>query len=55
MSLPHESHGSGNVTQNSLSYPDFFNWHTQNRTFSAMASNRGDGRILTRMGPAETL
>jgi putative ABC transport system permease protein len=55
MSLQHESHSSGNVTQNSLSYPDFFDWRTQNRSFSAMASYRGDGHILTTMGPAETL
>ena len=55
MSLQNEWHTPDSVTQNPLSYPDFFDWRAQNHTFSGMASYRGDGLVLTRMGPAQTL
>jgi len=34
------------------SYPDFFDWRAQSRSFSAMASRRGHGVTLTSLTPA---
>jgi len=37
------------------SYPDFFDWKAQSRSFSAMASHRGIGATLTGVTPAAHL
>ena len=34
----------------SLSYPDFFDWRTRNRTFESLASYHGDNHTLTGNG-----
>ena len=39
----------------SASYPDFFDWKAQSRSFSAMASHRGIGATLTGVTPAAHL
>ena len=38
-----------------LSYPDFFDWRSQNQTFQAIASYRGSSYTLTGMGEAQHL
>jgi len=55
MSLQHESHASGAVTQEPLSYPDFFDWRAQNHSFAAMASYRDNGHTLTGAGYAQNI
>jgi predicted permease len=55
MSLQHESHRTGVVAPQSLSYPDFFDWRSQNRSFAAMASYRDETNTLTYGGSAQVL
>jgi predicted permease len=55
MSLLHENHVGGAVTPLSVSYPDFFDWRAQNRSFSAMASYRDERFALTDAGQAESV
>jgi putative ABC transport system permease protein len=38
-----------------LSYPDFFNWRTQQHSFSAIASHRDNGATLSGFGDAQQL
>ena len=47
---------AGRGVGNSVSYPDFFDWQSQNHVFSGMASYRGDEFTLTGAGdPAHVL
>ncbi|MGA8875228.1 MAG: ABC transporter permease, partial [Candidatus Korobacteraceae bacterium] len=39
----------------SLSYPDFFDWRTRNRTFESLASYHGDNHTLTGNGTPRQL
>src|SRR5580704_4457564 len=55
MSLQHESHRTGVVAPQSLSYPDFFDWRSQNHSFAAMASYRDETSTLTNAGTAQVL
>ena len=55
MDLQHESHRTGTVAPQILSYPDFFDWRAQNHSFSAMASYRDDEFVLTGAGDAQNL
>ena len=55
MSLLHEQHASDTISPTSLSYPDFFDWRTQNHTFNAMASYRDQQSTLSSVGDAQNL
>ena len=55
MYLQHESHRTGVVAPQSLSYPDFFDWRSQNHSFAAMASYRDETSTLTYGGSAQVL
>jgi len=55
MSLQHESHRMGVVAPQSLSYPDVFDWRSQNHSFAAMASYRDETSTLTNAGTAQVL
>jgi putative ABC transport system permease protein len=55
MELQHESRRSGVIAPQSLSYPDFFDWRAQNRSFSEMASFRDGTNTLTNAGTAQVL
>ncbi len=55
MYLQHESHRTGVVAPQSLSYPDFFDWRSQNHSFAAMASYRDETNTLTYGGSAQVL
>ncbi|MBV8674623.1 MAG: ABC transporter permease [Acidobacteriaceae bacterium] len=55
MELQHESHRTGTIAPQSLSYPDFFDWRSQNRSFSSMASFRDGTNSLTNSGTAQVL
>jgi predicted permease len=55
MSLLHEDHISGALNPTSLSYPDFFDWRAQNRSFSALASYRDQQYNLAGAGDAQNL
>jgi predicted permease len=52
MRITQEDHSAGAVVPESLSYPDYFDWRTQNRTFSGMASYTGRNLTLTGVGQA---
>ncbi|MFT4111426.1 ABC transporter permease [Silvibacterium sp.] len=51
----HAFHNGGLVTPNTISYPDFFDWRTQNHSFEAMASYRDTSFKLITKGHAEEL
>jgi putative ABC transport system permease protein len=53
--LSQEDHSAGTAIPESLSYPDYFDWRAQNRTFSGLASFTGGNLTLTRIGEAEHL
>ena len=53
-SLLQNSAGKSNIPE-SLSYPDFFDWRTQNHSFEALASYHGDNRTLTGAGTPRQL
>jgi predicted permease len=53
-SLLLNSAGNSNIPE-SLSYPDFFDWRTQNHSFEALASYHGDNRTLTGAGTPRLL
>jgi predicted permease len=55
MNLQHESRKTGTVAPQSLSYPDFFDWRSQNRSFSAIASYHDNTTTLTNAGSAQIL
>ena len=55
MWITQEDHSTGAVLPESLSYPDYFDWRAQNRTFSGMASYAGRNLTLTGMGQAQQL
>lgn len=54
ISLAHEEHGD-TVKNEPVSYPDFFDWRRQNRSFSAIASYRDDQFTLSNLGDAQSL
>ncbi len=55
MSVEPQRHTDGAVITGSISYPDFFDWRTQNHSFSSIASYR-DGRFtLLDTGNAQNL
>ena len=53
MSIAQEDHETGAAVRESLSYPDYFDWRAQNRTFSGLASYRGSNLTLTGVGEAQ--
>jgi putative ABC transport system permease protein len=53
--LSQEDHSTGAAIPESLSYPDYFDWRAQNRTFSGLASFTGGNVTLTGMGIAQHL
>ena len=53
--LSQEDHSAGTAIPESLSYPDYFDWRAQNRTFSGLASFTGGNLTLTGIGEAEHL
>ncbi|MBV8630225.1 MAG: ABC transporter permease [Silvibacterium sp.] len=53
--MQHQSRRTGIIAPQSLSYPDFFDWRAQNRSFSAMASFRDGMNTLTNAGTAQIL
>jgi predicted permease len=55
MRLTQEDHSTGAAVPESLSYPDYFDWRAQNRTFSGMASYTGENLTLTGIGQAQQL
>src|SRR5579862_717299 len=52
MSLQHENHRTGALAPQSLSFPDFFDWRSQNHSFSAIAAYHDDTTTLTNTGGA---
>ncbi|MBB6143306.1 putative permease [Silvibacterium bohemicum] len=50
----HEDNTAG-ANPTSVSYPDFFDWRTQNHSFSAMASYRDQQYTLSNVGDAQNL
>ena len=55
MRVTQEDHSTGAVLPESLSYPDYFDWRAQNRTFSGMAAYSGRNLTLTGTGQAQQL
>jgi hypothetical protein len=55
MSVRPESHTGGAVAPGSMSYPDFFDWRSQNKSFSSLAAYRDARFTLTGMGDARNL
>ena len=55
VNLSHESHKTGTPGPQSLSYPDFFDWRSQNHSFSAIASYHDNSSTLTSAGAAQIL
>jgi predicted permease len=55
MRITQEDHSTGAVLPESLSYPDYFDWRAQNRSFSGMASYAGRNMTLTGGGQAQQL
>src|SRR5271169_609447 len=55
MDLQHESRKTGTIAPQSLSYPDFFDWRSQNHSFSAIASYHDASNSLTNVGSAQIL
>jgi putative ABC transport system permease protein len=55
MNLRHESHRTGTIAPQSLSYPDFFDWRKRNHSFSAIASFHDNSTTLTSGGTAQIL
>src|SRR3984957_13788765 len=53
--LSQEDHSTGAAIPESLSYPDYFDWRAQSRTFSGLASYTGGNVTLTGMGIAQHL
>ncbi|MFY9937139.1 MAG: ABC transporter permease [Silvibacterium sp.] len=53
--LQHESRKGGTIAPQSLSYPDFFDWRSQNHSFSAIASYHDGTSTLTNVGTAQIL
>jgi predicted permease len=53
--LSQEDHSTGAATPESLSYPDYFDWRAQSRTFSGLASFTSGNVTLTGMGEAQHL
>jgi predicted permease len=50
-----EDRSSGTVVPGSLSYPDFFDWHSAQHSFSALGAYRTNGTTLTGVGDAQQL
>lgn len=55
MSVRPENHTGGVVAPTNLSYPDFFDWRTQNRSFSYLADYRDARFTLTGTGEARNV
>ncbi len=55
VTLLHENHVFGLGAATRVSYPDFFDWRSQNHSFSAMASYRDEQFVLTNVGDAQSL
>jgi predicted permease len=55
MDLQHESRKTGTIAPQSLSYPDFFDWRSQNHSFRAIASYHDASNSLTNLGAAQIL
>src|SRR6202161_4124044 len=53
--LSQEDHSTGAAIPESLSYPNYFDWRAQSRTFSGLASFTGGNVTLTGMGIAQHL
>jgi predicted permease len=53
--LSQEDHSSGAAIPESLSYPDYFDWRAQNRTFTGIASFRSANATLNGLGKAQHL
>src|ERR1700756_4501629 len=47
MDLQHESRRSDSIAPQSLSYPDFFDWRAQDRSFSAVSLSWGAAHTPT--------
>ena len=50
-----ENRTSGAAVPGNISYPDFFDWRSQQRSFTAIAAYREDGLTLTGVGDAQQL
>jgi putative ABC transport system permease protein len=55
MWLAQQDHSLPGVASEALSYPDYFDWRAQNRTFSGMASYAGGGIALELKGESQRL
>jgi predicted permease len=55
MWLAQQDHSLPGVAPEALSYPDYFDWRAQNRTFSGMASYTGGGVTLESDGETQRL
>ena len=53
--LKQQDHSLPGVVPESLSYPDYFDWRAQNRTFSGIASYAGSGVTFESGGQAQRL
>ena len=53
--ITQEDHSTGAVLPESLSYPDYFDWRSRNRSLSGMASYSGQNMTLTGDGLAQQL
>ena len=53
--LKQQDHSLPGVVQESLSYPDYFDWRTQNHSFSGMASYEGGGVTFETEGESQRL
>jgi predicted permease len=55
VSMQPEVHSSGTVNTSSLSYPDFFDWRSQGRSFSGIASFHDTRYTLSSAGDAQNI
>jgi putative ABC transport system permease protein len=55
MWISQQDHSLPGMAAESLSYPDYFDWRAQNRTFSGLASYVGGGAILQTRGESRRL
>jgi predicted permease len=55
LNLQHENRKTGTIAPQSLSYPDFFDWRSQNHSLSAIASYHDNSSTLTNAGSAQIL
>ena len=55
MWIAQQDHSLPGVAEESLSYPDYFDWRAQNHSFSGLASYAGSGVILQTRGESRRL